>query len=137
MIHLNQEVDSDSDENQQQPILKASTKTTSNNHKHHDGQRRRSKTNRRLSVAVAIILVLVLVVVLLAAGKDYPQRCPNIVERWVYYKGVYIHYTLAVPDAPNPDPKIVIFKYRRRKDSRRKNGHRQDFTFIRVKAITG
>lgn len=31
--------------------------------------------------------------------------------------------------------KIVVFKKRRRKDSRRKQGHRQDYTTIRVKSI--
>ncbi|MFW6324121.1 MAG: 50S ribosomal protein L21 [Desulfovibrionales bacterium] len=31
--------------------------------------------------------------------------------------------------------KIIIFKHKRRKDYRRKQGHRQDFTKIRVKSI--
>jgi large subunit ribosomal protein L21 len=33
--------------------------------------------------------------------------------------------------------KVVIFKKRRRQNSRRKNGHRQDFTLIRVTEILG
>ena len=33
--------------------------------------------------------------------------------------------------------KIVIFKKRRRKDSRKKQGHRQDFTAIKVTGING
>jgi large subunit ribosomal protein L21 len=33
------------------------------------------------------------------------------------------------------DKKIVVFRYRRRKDSRKKQGHRQEFTRIKVKSI--
>lgn len=33
--------------------------------------------------------------------------------------------------------KIVIFKKRRRKDSRKKQGHRQEFTALKVTAISG
>ncbi len=32
-------------------------------------------------------------------------------------------------------PKLIVFKKRRRQNSRRKNGHRQDLTQIRVTAI--
>ena len=32
-------------------------------------------------------------------------------------------------------PKIIVFKKRRRKNSRRKNGHRQDATLIRITEI--
>ncbi|MBQ4132291.1 MAG: 50S ribosomal protein L21 [Desulfovibrionaceae bacterium] len=31
--------------------------------------------------------------------------------------------------------KVIVFKKRRRQDSRRKQGHRQDYTTIRVKSI--
>ena len=34
-------------------------------------------------------------------------------------------------------PKIRIFKMKRRKNYRRRNGHRQDFTEIRVETIEG
>jgi large subunit ribosomal protein L21 len=34
-------------------------------------------------------------------------------------------------------PRIVVFKFRRRKRYKRKNGHRQDYTAIRVTDITG
>jgi large subunit ribosomal protein L21 len=34
-------------------------------------------------------------------------------------------------------PKIVIFKSKRRKNYRRKQGHRQDFTEVRVESIEG
>lgn len=32
--------------------------------------------------------------------------------------------------------KIIVFKKRRRQDSRLKKGHRQDYTTLRIKAIT-
>jgi large subunit ribosomal protein L21 len=34
-------------------------------------------------------------------------------------------------------PKIVVFKLKRRKNYRRKQGHRQDYTEIRVDKIEG
>jgi large subunit ribosomal protein L21 len=33
-------------------------------------------------------------------------------------------------------PKLVVFKYRRRKNSCRKNGHRQDLTTVKIDSIT-
>jgi large subunit ribosomal protein L21 len=34
-------------------------------------------------------------------------------------------------------PKLIAFKKRRRKNSRRKNGHRQDLSLVRIKDIIG
>lgn len=34
-------------------------------------------------------------------------------------------------------PKLIAFKKRRRKNSRRKRGHRQDLTTVRIKTIVG
>jgi large subunit ribosomal protein L21 len=34
-------------------------------------------------------------------------------------------------------PKVIAFKKRRRKNSRRKRGHRQDLTTVRIKGIIG
>ncbi len=34
-------------------------------------------------------------------------------------------------------PKVIAFKKRRRKNSRRKRGHRQDLTTVRIKQIIG
>jgi large subunit ribosomal protein L21 len=34
-------------------------------------------------------------------------------------------------------PKLIAFKKRRRKNSRRKRGHRQDLTTVRIKDIVG
>jgi len=33
-------------------------------------------------------------------------------------------------------PKIIVFKKRRRQNSRRKNGHRQDLTQVRITGIS-
>jgi large subunit ribosomal protein L21 len=35
------------------------------------------------------------------------------------------------------DKKIIVFKKKRRKDYRRTQGHRQDFTLLKVKSIQG
>ncbi len=37
----------------------------------------------------------------------------------------------------NRGPKLIAFKKRRRKNSRRKIGHRQDLTKVRITGITG
>jgi large subunit ribosomal protein L21 len=39
--------------------------------------------------------------------------------------------------AQNRDKKIIVFKFRRRKNYRRKNGHRQPFTALEITGITG
>jgi large subunit ribosomal protein L21 len=39
--------------------------------------------------------------------------------------------------AQDRDKKIVVFKFRRRKNYRRKNGHRQPFTALEITGITG
>lgn len=39
--------------------------------------------------------------------------------------------------AQDRDKKIIIFKFRRRKNYRRKNGHRQPFTALEITGITG
>jgi large subunit ribosomal protein L21 len=38
--------------------------------------------------------------------------------------------------AQDRGPKIIIFKKRRRQNYRRKNGHRQDLTVLRIKEIS-
>lgn len=32
-------------------------------------------------------------------------------------------------------PKVIIYKYKKRKDSQKKQGHRQDYTAVRIEAI--
>ena len=34
-------------------------------------------------------------------------------------------------------PKLIVFKFRKRKRSRRKAGHRQDFTAVKITGVTG
>lgn len=36
---------------------------------------------------------------------------------------------------PTRGPKLIVFKKRRRKSSRRKNGHRQDLTVLKITAL--
>jgi large subunit ribosomal protein L21 len=37
---------------------------------------------------------------------------------------------------PVKGPKIVVFKFKRRKNQRRKNGHRQHYTRVKISGIT-
>jgi large subunit ribosomal protein L21 len=39
--------------------------------------------------------------------------------------------------AQDRSPKVIIFKFRRRKNYRRKTGHRQPFTALEITGITG
>ena len=39
--------------------------------------------------------------------------------------------------AQGRDKKIIVFKFRRRKNFRRKNGHRQPYTELRITGVTG
>jgi large subunit ribosomal protein L21 len=39
--------------------------------------------------------------------------------------------------AQDRGPKIIVFKFRRRKNYRRKTGHRQPFTALEITGITG
>ena len=34
-------------------------------------------------------------------------------------------------------PKLIVFKFRKRKRSRRKNGHRQSFTAVKITGVKG
>ena len=39
--------------------------------------------------------------------------------------------------AQDRDKKIIVFKFRRRKNYRRKNGHRQPFTALEITGVSG
>lgn len=43
----------------------------------------------------------------------------------------------AVLESNGRDPKVIVYKYKRRKDYKVTRGHRQDFTLVRVKEIAG
>jgi large subunit ribosomal protein L21 len=47
-------------------------------------------------------------------------------------KKIVVHGTVV---KQSRGPKIVVFKYRRRKNSCRKNGHRQDLTTVKIDSI--
>jgi large subunit ribosomal protein L21 len=51
-----------------------------------------------------------------------------------YVKGAKV---TTVMEGHGKDDKIVVFKYKRRKDYRRKQGHRQEYSLLRVKSIKG
>jgi large subunit ribosomal protein L21 len=65
--------------------------------------------------------------VLLLSGDNVTVGAP-------YVKGAKVS---AVLEAHKKDPKIIIFKYKSKKDYRRKNGHRQQYSYIRIKDIAG
>jgi large subunit ribosomal protein L21 len=43
----------------------------------------------------------------------------------------------AVVEAHEKGPKIIVFKYMPKKDYRRKQGHQQEYSFIRIQDIIG
>lgn len=51
-----------------------------------------------------------------------------------YVKGVSVK---TVVEEHGRDPKILVFKYKKRKNYRRTRGHRQPFTLLRVQEIAG
>ncbi|MBN2049518.1 MAG: 50S ribosomal protein L21 [Spirochaetales bacterium] len=65
--------------------------------------------------------------VLLVSGEDVKVGTP-------YLSGVKV--TATVEDQRR-DKKVTIIKFRRRKNYRRKQGHRQTHTYIRVNEIAG
>ena len=51
-----------------------------------------------------------------------------------YVKGVKVK---AVVEEHGKDKKILVFKFKKRKNYRRTRGHRQQFTLLRVQEISG
>ena len=51
-----------------------------------------------------------------------------------YVKGVTVK---AVLESQKKDKKIIVYKYKRRKGYRRKQGHRQQYSYLRIADITG
>ena len=66
--------------------------------------------------------------VLMVGGEDGVRVGAPVVD------GVSVSAELV---AQTRGEKIIVFKKRRRKNSRRKNGHRQDLTVLRITAIAG
>lgn len=65
--------------------------------------------------------------VLLVGGDSLRVGQPTV-------KGASVHAEIIGQDR---DRKIIIFKFRRRKNYRRKQGHRQPFTQLKITGITG
>jgi large subunit ribosomal protein L21 len=63
--------------------------------------------------------------VLLVSGDSISVGAP-------YVKGASVS---AVVDSHGKDKKIIVFKYKPKKDYRRKRGHRQHFSFITIEDI--
>ena len=66
-------------------------------------------------------------VLLLGRGKDAKIGTPLVAGAAVNVK-VCAH---------GRGPKLIVYKFKRRKNYRRKNGHRQAYTELRVEEITG
>jgi len=66
-------------------------------------------------------------VLLLGQGSDAKVGTPLV-------RGAKVTGTIT---AHGRGPKVVVYKFKRRKNYRRKQGHRQAFTEVRVDAITG
>ena len=66
--------------------------------------------------------------VLLVGGEGEARIGTPLVE------GASVRGTIA---AQGRSPKIIVFKMKRRKNYRRKQGHRQDYTEVRVESIEG
>lgn len=65
--------------------------------------------------------------VLLVSGDTVSVGAP-------YVEGVSVK---AVVENHGKDKKIIVFKYMPKKDYRRKNGHRQQYSVIRIQDIIG
>ena len=50
-----------------------------------------------------------------------------------YVEGAKVSATV---ESHGRDPKIIVFKYKPKKDYRRKKGHRQHFSIIKIKEIS-
>ncbi len=66
-------------------------------------------------------------VLLLGRGKDAKVGTPLI-------SGAKVKVTVT---SHGRGPKVIVYKFKRRKNYRRKAGHRQPYTEIRVEEITG
>jgi large subunit ribosomal protein L21 len=70
--------------------------------------------------------------VLLVSGKE---DSPDTVALGApYVQGVSVSATV---ESHGKDKKIIVFKYLPKKDYRRKQGHRQQYSLIRIGDITG
>lgn len=66
-------------------------------------------------------------VLMVGSGADVKLGAPNV-------SGAKVTAELV---EQSRGPKLIAFKKRRRKNSRRKKGHRQDLSIVRITGITG
>jgi large subunit ribosomal protein L21 len=78
--------------------------------------------------------------VIKTGGKQYrvAQGDKLRVEKLIGDVGTTVTFSdiLFVGGAQDRDKKIIVFKFRRRKNYRRKNGHRQPFTALEITNVT-
>jgi large subunit ribosomal protein L21 len=65
--------------------------------------------------------------VLLVSGEEIKVGAP-------YVDGVTVQATV---ESHEKAPKIIVFKYKPKKDYRRKQGHRQQYSVIKIQDIVG
>jgi large subunit ribosomal protein L21 len=97
------------------------------------GKQYRAKKGARLKVdridAEPGTLVNIDSVLLLSGGKDGPVTVGT-----PYVSGALVS---AKVESHEKDRKIIVFKYKPKKDYRRKQGHRQGYSIIRIEDIAG
>jgi len=67
-------------------------------------------------------------ILLLVSGEEIKVGAPTVPN---------VKITAEVLDPKVKGDKVVVFKWKRRKNMRRKKGHRQQFTKIRIQKIEG
>ncbi|MDR1972217.1 MAG: 50S ribosomal protein L21 [Treponema sp.] len=70
--------------------------------------------------------------VLLVSGGE--GEAPAVNVGTPYVGGVTVSATV---ESHGKDPKIIVFKYKPKKDYRRKQGHRQQYSIIKIGDIAG
>ena len=70
-------------------------------------------------------------VLLISKGNDSKE---NVVVGTPYVTGAKVS---AVVESHAKDKKIIVFKYKSKKDYRRKQGHRQQYSVIKIEDIAG
>ena len=73
-------------------------------------------------------------VLLLSKGEGLSTGESDIAVGTPYVAGARVD---AVVESHAKDKKIIVFKYKPKKDYRRKQGHRQQYSIIKVEDITG
>jgi large subunit ribosomal protein L21 len=70
----------------------------------------------------------------LLVSKEASDESPSVAVGAPYVRGAKV---TAVVEGHGKDDKIIVFKYKSKKDYRRKQGHRQQYSVIKVEDIIG